>query len=82
MRRIMPMGTGGGANAALRALHQRCVGCETQGRPGRSGTANPAASTFGESTPAKPAEGSRHGDEWRTVRREPQAVVRSTLPEA
>ena len=33
-----------------------CVGCETQGRPGRSGTAKPAASTLGKSTPAKPAE--------------------------
>ena len=34
------MGTGGGADAALRALHQGCVGCGTQGRPGRSGRPN------------------------------------------
>ena len=78
----MLMGIGGGANAALRALHQRCVGCGTQGRPGRSGRPNLRYERWGNRRRGTRRRGAATAIEWRAVRPQPQAVVRSTLPEA
>ena len=74
--------TVGGANAALRSLHRRCVGCETQGRPGRSGRPILLHPRSGNRRRRSRRRGAATAIEWRTVRREPRAVVRSTLPEA
>ena len=49
-------------------LHQRCVGCETQSRPGRSGRPNRAAFMFGKSSPAIIAGRSRAALERRQWR--------------
>ena len=70
------------ARAALRALHQRCVGCETQGRPGRSGRPIERQERWGNRRRRSRRRGAATAIEWRALRREPQAVVRSTLPEA
>ena len=78
----MLRGTVGGADAALRALHQRCVGCGTQGRPGRSGRPNLRYERWGNRRRGTRRRGAVTAIEWRAVRTEPQAVVRSTLPEA
>ena len=66
----------------LARLHHRCVGCETQGRPGRSGRPNLRYERWGNRRRGTRRRGAVTAIEWRTVRREPQAVVRSTLPEA
>ena len=82
VRKIIRRGIVGGADAALRALHQRCVGCGTQGRPGRSGRPNLRYERWGNRRRGTRRRGAVTAIEWRTVRPEPQAVVRSTLPEA
>ncbi len=63
-------------------LHHRCVGCGTQGRPGRSGRPNLRYERWGNRRRGTRRRGAATAIEWRTVRPEPQAVVRSTLPEA
>ena len=65
-----------------RAPAARCVGCETQGRPGRSGTANVLHERRGNRRRRSRRRGAATAIERRAVRPEPQAVVRSTLPEA
>ena len=65
----------------------RCIrdasGVEIQGRPGRSGRPNPAGiQRWGNRRRRSRRRGAATAIEWRTVRREPRAVVRSTLPEA
>ena len=82
VRRIMLRGIGVGASAALRALHRRCVGCGTKGRPGRSGRPIERQLRWGNRRRRSRRRGAATAIEWRAVRREPQAVVRSTLPEA
>ena len=66
----------------LAPLHQRCVGCETQGRPGRSGQPNRQHRGSGNRRRRLSPVGAAAALERRAVRPEPQAVVRSTLPEA
>ena len=63
-------------------LHQRCVGCENQGRPGRSGTASVQHERRGNRRGRSPRRGAAAACERAAVRPEPQAVVRSTLPKA
>ena len=70
------------ARAALRALHHRCVGCENQGRPGRSGRPNLRHERWGNRRRRSRRRGAATANEWRAVRPEPRAVVRSTLPQA
>ena len=79
VRSVMLKGIVGGANAALRALHQRCVGCGTQGRSGRP---NLRYERWGNRRRGTRRRGAVTAIEWRTARTEPQADVRSTLPEA
>ena len=63
-------------------LHQGCVGCENQGRPGRSGTASALHERRGNRRGRSPRRGAATALEWRAVWPEPRAVVRSTLPKA
>ncbi len=81
-RTINKWGMRDSAWAALRALHQGCVGCETQGRPGRSGRPNLRYERGGNRRRRSRRRGAATAIEWRTLRREPRAVVRSTLPKA
>ena len=72
----------------------RCIrdasGVETQGRPGRSGRPNLRYERWGNRRRRSRRSGAATAIEWRSMRREPQAVpgtgpgqaVRSTLPKA
>ena len=71
-----------GPSRPWRSLHHRCVGCETQGRPGRSGRPSLLHQRSGNRRRRSRRRGAATAIEWRSLRREPQAVVRSTLPEA
>ena len=63
-------------------MHQRCVGCETQGRPG--GTERPIEqqSRWWNRRRRSRRRGAATALEWRAPRPEPKAVVRSALAEA
>ena len=63
-------------------LHKRCVGCGNQGRPGGLGRPNRQHRSSGNRHRRTRRVGAAAALERRAVRREPQAVVRSTLPEA
>ena len=65
-----------------RAPAASCVGCETQGRPGRSARPNLLNQRRGNRRRRSRRRGAATANYWRTVRPEPQAVVRSTLPKA
>ena len=81
--RLTPNGSKkAGHRAPWHALHHRCVGCGTQGRPGRSGRPNLRYERWGNRRRGTRRRGAVTAIEWRTVRPEPQAVVGSTLPEA
>ena len=71
-----------GQTRAWQGQHQRCVGCENQGRPGRSGRPIQRQERWGNRRRGTRRRGAAAALERRAVRREPQAVVRSTLPEA
>ena len=70
------------ACAALGALHHRCVGRETQGRPGRSGRPSLLHQGSGNRRRRSRRRGAATAIEWRAMRPEPQAVVRRTLVKA
>ena len=65
-----------------RTLHQRCVGCETQSRPGRYGTAIEQQQRWGNRRRRSRRRGAATANEWRSPRTEPKAVARSALPKA
>ena len=67
---------------AWQGQHQRCVGCETQGRPGRSGRPSLLHPRSGNRRRRSRRSGAATAIEWRAVRPEARAVVRSTLPQA
>ena len=81
MRKIMRMGIGGGADAALRALHRRCVGCENSRPPravrdGQSSGKSDGGIDAGETGRSKPPR-RLSGTAVSTLLR---AVVRGTVP--
>ena len=63
-------------------LHQRCVGCEIQSRPG--GTERPILryERWGNRRRRSRRRGAATALEWRALRSAPKAVARSALPEA
>ena len=71
-----------GHRALWHALHLRCVGCETQGRPGRSGTAYLRYERRGNRHRRGTRGGAAAALERRALRTVPKAVARSALPEA
>ncbi len=65
-----------------RVLHQRCVGCENRGRPWPVRARFAMYERWGNRRRRTRQIGAAAAIEWRAVRPEPQAVVRSTVPEA
>ena len=65
-----------------RAPAARCVGCEEIAAPGRRERQDGQSERWGNRRRRSRRSGAATAIEWRSVRREPRAVVRSTLPEA
>ena len=80
LRTINKWGVRDRARAALRAVHQRCVGCETQGRPGRSGRPIERQERWGNRRRRSRRRGAAAASERRAVRTLLRAVVRGTVP--